>query len=83
VRRSRGQKRQSEGGDRGAAGSLYPAKAARGRVVRSGKAKPELAAHRQSDLSTCAWDIRGKAEEKRDGAYFNDRKSFSKARLTT
>ena len=39
------------GGDRGAASSLYPGQAARGRVARSGGAKPEEAAHRQPDVT--------------------------------
>jgi hypothetical protein len=44
--RSREQKRWDEGGDGGAASSLYPGQAARGRQPRSGEAKPEEAAHR-------------------------------------
>ena len=47
--RSRRQKRRDDGGERGAAGSLYPGQAARGRVPRSGGAKPEEAAHRHLD----------------------------------
>jgi hypothetical protein len=46
-RRRRRQKRRDDGGDRGAAGSLYQGQAARGRVARSGAAKPKEAAHRQ------------------------------------
>jgi hypothetical protein len=45
-RGSRRQKRRDDGGARGAAGSLYPGQAARGRVARSGRAKPEEATHR-------------------------------------
>jgi hypothetical protein len=37
---------KDDGGDRGAASSLYPGQAARGRV---GRAKPEKAAHRHLD----------------------------------
>jgi hypothetical protein len=46
---SRRQKGRDGEGDRGAAGSLYPGQAARGRVARSGGAKPEEAAHRHLD----------------------------------
>jgi hypothetical protein len=44
---SRRQKRRDDEEDRRAAGSLYPGQAARGRVARSGGAKPEGATHRQ------------------------------------
>jgi hypothetical protein len=46
-RRSRRQIRKNDGGDRGAAGSLYSGQAARVRVARSGEAKPEGAANWQ------------------------------------
>jgi hypothetical protein len=46
---SRRQKRVDDGGDRGAAGSLYQGQAARGRLARSGRAKPKEAAHRKPD----------------------------------
>jgi hypothetical protein len=47
--RSSRQKRRNDGGDRAAAGSLYLGQAARGRIPRSGGAKPEAAAHRHLD----------------------------------
>jgi hypothetical protein len=45
--RSRRQKGRDDGGVQGAAGSLCSGQAARGRVARSGGAKPKEAAHRQ------------------------------------
>jgi hypothetical protein len=47
--RSRRQKGRDDGGDRGAAGSLYLGQAARGRVARWGGAKLEGATHRNID----------------------------------
>jgi hypothetical protein len=44
---SRRQKRREDGGDGGIAGFLYLRKAATGRQPRSGRAKPQKAAHRQ------------------------------------
>ena len=49
--RSRRQKGRDGEGDGGAVGSLYSGQAARGRVPRSGGAKPEEATHRHLDYN--------------------------------